>query len=199
MKYLITAITLMISLSVNAQEIGVSGAKEYNKEVSLYKAKEFYISNILELEENGKAKWFTIDALAAASSGELTTLIVDCVQKTNGIDKQIGGLVIGFYGSYWDKGGSGAYYTEYSFKFFTPEKAIGLFEKIDSTITKFDDWLKRDPNNNNIVFKYDDVKILITLKLGGSVSMRVFWNGFDADWEQVAFERTKKRYIKKSK
>ncbi len=70
---------------------GYFAAKEYSKEVSLYKAKTFLVEVVL-----GKSLTpvqFEIDPLAAANSGELTTLVY------RSLEKKREGLILGFWGS----------------------------------------------------------------------------------------------------
>jgi hypothetical protein len=47
-------------------------------------------------------------------------------------------------------------------------------------------------------WKYDDISFLIYKTNNGS-KIRVFWNGFDSEWESTAFLRTKRRFEKNAK
>ena len=63
-------------------------AKEYSKELSLYKAKSYVISDILG--NSNKVVKFEIDPLAATATGELTSLVYNCYE----LNKE--GLILGF-------------------------------------------------------------------------------------------------------
>lgn len=52
--------------------------------------------------------------------------------------------------------------------------------------------MSADYNNNNMFFQFDDMTFLVYKN--SVVKIRVFWNGFDSEWESTAFERTKKRF-----
>ena len=80
-------------------------AKEYSKEETLYKAKKFVFTEIIG--STNEVVEFEAVPLAAANSGELTTLLFKCETK------QKEGLVLGFYGSYWNP--SGVVYQGYDF------------------------------------------------------------------------------------
>ena len=67
-------------------------AKEFSKDVALFNAKNFLFQKVLGT--NADILKFEITPLAAASSGELTTLLYKCDTK------QKEGLVLGFYGKF---------------------------------------------------------------------------------------------------
>ena len=69
---------------------GIYFAKEYSKEIALYKAKDFVMHEVIGA--GAEPVKFKIDPLAAASSGELTSLVYRCDEKAKA------GLVLGFYG-----------------------------------------------------------------------------------------------------
>lgn len=167
------------------------GAKEFSKELSLFKAKAYLIAEVLKINDENVSTQFSVEPLSASSSGQLTTLIFDCPQKN------ISGLILGFYGDYWDRSGSGVNFTGYLFKFISDDDARKLFQRIDEEIKLNDNFLKDNANNNNIVFKFGDMDVIISRPLG--IKMRLLWNGFDSEWEEMAFNRTKRRYDKKSK
>ena len=163
-------------------------AKEFSKEIALYNSKSFLFTQVVGIS-NDITK-FEIIPLAAANSGELTTLLYKCG------DKQIEGLLLGFYGNYWNE--SGVIYQGFDFKNFNKEKAMEFLKKIDECLDKYEDYLKEDAGNNSICFKYDDIDVLIDCP-NLSYSIRLFWNGFDSSWEKTAFERSKRRFEKKMK
>lgn len=158
-------------------------AKEYSKEIALYKAKDFVMHEVIGCE-NEPIK-FKIDPLAAAVSGELTSLVYTCEQK------QMSGLVLGFYGTRWNA--AGVIYQAYAFKHLPEKEALELLAKIDNIKDQYNDYLRSDLDNNNVFFEFDDMTFLIFIDYSG-LTIRVFWNEFDAEWESLAFDRTKKRF-----
>ena len=85
---------------------GIYFAKEFSKDQALYKAKEFVMSNLIEVSSTPVK--FEIDPLAAANSGELTSLMYSCDEQDRS------GLVLGFFGDRWNE--SGVNYQAYAFK-----------------------------------------------------------------------------------
>lgn len=173
-------------VKVNSNNIWT--AKEFSKEISLFKSKEFLFKNVLNSTEDVTS--FEVIPLAASSSGELTTLLYKCNAK------QKEGLILGFYGDYWNE--AGVLYQGYAFKNLEKEKAIEFLNKIVHSIESNLKFLYESEDNNNIFFKYDDMDVLIWMD-GENYSIRVFWQGFDSTWEKTAFERSKRRFEKKIK
>ena len=163
-------------------------AKEYSKDVALYNSKNYLFKTVLGSTE--EVEKFEIIPLAAASSGELTTLLYKCEGK------QKEGLILGFYGNYWNE--AGVVYQGFGFKNFEKNKAIEFLNKIQDAINENYKYLQKDDDNNNIYFKYDDVDVLIWFSTQ-NYTIRLFWNGFDSSWEKTAFERSKRRFEKKIK
>jgi hypothetical protein len=160
-------------------------SKEYSKEISLFKAKSFVINQILGSTNNSVE--FEIDPLAASVTGELTSLVYKCPSLN------VEGLIFGFYGNYVNE--IGVPYQGYAFKNFTRSEALNLFSKISKAINEHDKFLSSDVNNHNVYFMIDDLTFLIS-KMGGTHSIRVFWEDFDAEWTLTAFNRTTKRFEK---
>ena len=133
---------------------------------------------------------FEIIPLAAASSGELTTLLYKCESK------QKEGLVLGFYGNYWNE--AGVLYQGFAFKNFEKKQAIEFLSQINDAIVNNSKFLDADSDNNNIYFKFDDIDVLIWSS-SQEYTIRLFWNGFDSSWEKTAFNRSKRRFEKKIK
>lgn len=184
---LIIANNLIFSqVKINSNNIWT--AKEFSKEISLFKSKEFLFKNVLGSTE--QIVPFEVIPLAAASSGELTTLLYKCDTK------QKEGLILGFYGDYWNE--AGVLYQGYSFKNLEKEKAMEFLNKIVTSIEENKKFLNESGDNNNIFFKYDDMDVLIWTN-AGTYSIRIFWQGFDSTWEKTAFERSKRRFEKKIK
>lgn len=185
---LLLVINNLIYSQVKVNSNSIWTAKEFSKEISLFKSKEFLFKNVLESTE--KVTLFEVIPLAAASSGELTTLLYKCEAK------QKEGLILGFYGDYWNE--TGVLYQGYSFKNLEKEQAIEFLNKIVSSIEENKKFLNESGDNNNIFFKYDDMDVLIWTN-AGTYSIRIFWQGFDSTWEKTAFERSKRRFEKKIK
>ena len=154
----------------------------------MYNSKYFLLKDVLitgtEIDK------FEVIPLAAASSGELTTLLYKCETK------QKEGLILGFYGNYWNE--AGILYQGYAFKNLEKEKAVEFLNKISTAIEDNSKFLKDNNDNNNISFTYDEMEVLIWTNLG-SYTIRIFWKGFDSTWEKTAYERSKRRFERKIK
>ena len=199
MKYGFILLLVMVVEPLCAQIPGPIGplyflGQEYSKEVSAYRGKKFLMSEVLDVTED--VMQFEIDALTAASSGELTTLAYQC--QTRGKE----GLILGFYGNYWNP--AGVVFTGYAYKNMTKESAVDLLMKVSSVIDEYDSYLDKDDDNNNVCFSFDDLLILVYKdRSDGLVRLRVFWDSFDSEWTGVSFNRTKRRFeryfVKKAK
>ncbi len=185
---LLIVINNLIYSQVKVNSNNIWTAKEFSKEISLFKSKEFLFKNVLG--STNEVVPFEVIPLAAASSGELTTLLYKCDAK------QKEGLILGFYGDYWND--AGVLYQGYSFKNLEKEKAMEFLNKIVTSIEENKKFLNESGDNNNIFFKYDDMDVLIWTN-AGTYSIRIFWQGFDSTWEKTAFERSKRRFEKKIK
>lgn len=185
---LLFVINNLIYSQIKVNNNNIWAAKEFSKDISLFKSKEFLFNIVLG--STAQVVQFEVIPLAASSSGELTTLLYKCEAK------QKEGLILGFYGNYWND--SGVLYQGYSFKNLEKEKAIEFLNKIVTTIDENNKFLKENSDNNNIYFKYDDMDVLIWTN-AGIYTIRIFWEGFDSTWEKTAFERSKRRFEKKIK
>lgn len=163
-------------------------AKEFSKDIALYNSKNYLFKNVLGV--NSEVVKFEIIPLAAASSGELTTLLYKCENK------QKEGLILGFYGNYWND--AGVVYQGFGFKNLEKDQAIEFLNKIQSAIEDNKKFINDEADNNNIYFKYDDIDVLIWSS-SQTYTIRLFWNGFDSSWEKTAFDRSKRRFEKKIK
>lgn len=181
-------LVLQLYSQVRVNSNNIWTAKEFSKDMSLFKSKEFLFKNVLG--STNEVVSFEVIPLAAASSGELTTLLYKCEAK----EKE--GLILGFYGNYWNE--AGVLYQGYSFKNLEREKAIEFLNKIVSSIEENKKFLNESGDTNNIFFKFDDMDVLIW-SVAGNYSIRIFWQGFDSTWEKTAFERSKRRFEKKIK
>jgi hypothetical protein len=162
----------------------LSGAKEYSKDISLYRAKAFVMSQVIDSQD--QYVQFEMDPLAASSSGELTSLWYNC--RPNNKE----GLILGFYNDYWND--LGVDYKGYAFKNLPKDKALDLLNKISNAIDEYKEYLGMN-DDNNVYIKFEDITILLYKDL--QTKIRVFWKGYDAEWQLVAFRRTLKRFDKK--
>ncbi|MDI3319440.1 hypothetical protein [Pinibacter soli] len=158
-------------------------AKEFSKDVALFHSKQFLFTNVLGVSTN--TVQFEVIPLAAASSGELTTLLYNCNSKKKE------GLVLGFFGTYRNNNGFAS--QVYAYKNLEKEKATEFLTKIQKAIEDNTRYLKGE-DNNNIYFSYDDIDVLICNGDDNRYLIRLFWNGFDSSWEQTAFQHSKKRF-----
>lgn len=191
LKLKLTLTIVILSLTVTFSQVTSTNvnnmwlAKEFSKDIALYYSKNFLFKNVLGI--TSEIVPFEVIPLAAASSGELTTLLYKCESK------QKEGLILGFYGNYWNN--AGVVYQGYNFKNFDKDQAIEFLNKIQTAIDENRKFMNEDANNNNIYFRYDDIDVLIW----SSSMIRLFWNGFDSSWEITAFDRSKRRFEKKIK
>lgn len=161
-------------------------AKEFSKDIALFRAKSFLFREVLGSSETVSS--FEIIPLAAASSGELTTLLY----KSRSRNKE--GMILGFFGETILE--SGMQIQGYLFRNLSKEDATIFLNKISSSISDNLKYLKEDSDNNNIYFTFQDIDVLIYTSSEG-YSIRLFWQGFDSSWEKTAFERSKRRFEKK--
>lgn len=182
---LLSAINIL-SAQIKQTDYNLFQAKEFSKDISLFKAKTYLFKNVLETSDT--ILQFEAIPLAASGSGELTTLLYRC----ESIGKE--GLILGFYGNYWND--AGVQYQGYGFKNLPKEKAMKFLNKIEKAIEDNKKFMREDNDNNNIVFDFDDLNILIWTT-SGSYKIRVYWNGFDSTWEETSYERSKRRFERK--
>jgi len=128
--------------------------------------------------------------LTAPSGGrnEIATFVYKCNVKKKA------GLVLGL----WDRfmTSEATSYGGYKFKHFNWNEAYEFFSKIDRHLKKWQPYLEGN-QENNIYFDYDDVSILLsTSRQNGGVKLRIFYDGFDSEWNIGAYNRTKKRFEK---
>lgn len=178
------ALFLISSLFFSTLTFSQVYSKEYSKTIALYQAKFFLMTQVIK--DSSSIIKFEIDPLAAAASGQLTSLNYSCKSKN------LSGLILGFYGTYWNN--HGVHYSGFAFKNISEEKASKLLAKLARIIKDESKYLIADSDNNNIFFTFDDIKFLIYKTATNSTKIRVFWQGFDSEWEMTAFKRTKKRF-----
>ena len=164
----------------------VWAAKEFSKDVALFRAKSFLYKYVLG--SNEKISKFELIPLAASGSGELTTLLY----KAD--DKNQEGMILGFFGDYWNE--AGVVYQGYAFKNLNKYEALEFLEKINNAIESNSKFMKDSYDNNNIYFSYKDIDVLIYAS-NQNFSIRLFWNNFDSNWDKTAFDRSKRRFEKR--
>ena len=188
MKKSLTILTcIFISFFSFSQE---SGSKFFDKKIALYQAKFFIVENIIgqninEYYDYGK---LIIDPLAAAKSSELTSIFYESV------DKNVKGLVLGFYDLDYNEYGVSK--VTYRFKDLEYNKALELLNKIEKIIKSERNFLSADDNENNIYFNFEDLVVIIYREGPTSGRIRIHWKELEAEWDNTAFRRTKKRFEK---
>lgn len=159
------------------------GAKEYNKDQALYNAKTFLITNVLSASNDDVS--FYVDPLVAANSGELTTLTYKCESQ----NKE--GFIVGFFGTRWSD--AGTTYLSYSYLNLPFKEANELLDKIAEVADKNKVFLDENMDYNNVFFKLGDLTCLVYKAPIGFLRIRIYWNGYDSEWEWSAFSKTRKR------
>ena len=171
--------------------LGLVAANSFSKEESVYRSKGYVMNSILGPTEAPLT--YQVFALAAATSGELTSLVYTCTEQKKE------GLLLAFYGTRWNE--AGVVYQAYGFKDMPVVKAKELLSKIDKTIEKalvVDPFaIRSDVENRNVYFQYDDVTVLISISGTGEPQIRLFWGQYDSEWNIGAFRKTVRRMEKK--
>jgi len=189
MKRYVLLFCLSIIGGISYSQLTIFAAKEYSKDVAVFQAKEFLMTEVLG--ESAQNVQFEVDALAAATSLEVISLWYKC----ESMGKE--GLIIGFYGYVVNEAGLG--YNQYAFRDFPKEKAIDFINKIDVVKSENTKWVSGSDNVRNVYFSFDDITLLLYQSETeiGTTTLRLFWKGFDATWEGGPYSRTKKRLFKK--
>ena len=165
-------------------------AKEWSKDISVFRANEYLIRNILP--NSSEISKFENIALASSNSGEITTLLY----KSETTDKE--GLLLCFYGNYFNT--NGIEYQGYGFKNFDKNEAFNFLNKLQEVLDSTENYRTNDNKNayaeKNVSFKYDDMDLLIS-NIYGNIVIRIFWNDFDSSWDFNSYKKSKKRFEKK--
>ena len=179
---------VLLILAVNSLAYSQSYVKSFSKDIALYQAK-FYLINEVFGQEKEDYKKFSITPLAASKSSELTAVYYESFSS----DKR--GLILGFYDDYWTQGST---YKGFGFRNFDYDSAIKLLNKIERINSDEKKFLRQldNTNTNNISFSFEDMVVIIYKDDNLSGRIRIQWNGFDAEWENTAFRRTKRRFEK---
>ena len=160
--------------------------KDWSKETAVYYAKEFLFRNILDKTDfTDSVAIFDIIPLAAANSGELTTIFY---RTTDG---KKDGLILSFWGDKVNE--YGVLFKEYSYINFDKNKAILMLDLIKTSIKNNTIYWKEN-EDTNLLIKFEDFNFVVTKSTNGYI-IRVFWKDFDATWEKTSFERSVKRFL----
>ena len=154
-------------------------AKSYSKEISLYKAKEYLVKYIFDSTKEPIK--FQVRPIDAANSGELTTLIYESKEQFKS------GLLLVFYGDYWNN--SGVNYTGYGFKAINKIVAINMLDKVLKVLEENKKDMDEDNDEFNITYKESGL-IFIIYRVWGASKIRVFFEGFDSEWDSKSVIKT---------
>ena len=164
---------------------GLIAAGEYSKDESLYRSKAYIMQRLGVTTQPTKFQAF---ALAAANSGELTSLVYNSSE-----DAQKSGLLLAFYGGFVNE--HGIRQQVYAFKEFNKAQAEELMAKLEAVLKSAP--LELIGDNANIYFRYDDVTFLGYTSASTEPRVRLFWNQFDSEWNAGAIHKTANRMAKK--
>jgi hypothetical protein len=178
MKKIFTLLLLLTSLNTFAQvsannftgTLDKLFAQEYSKETTEYLTKVYISKNVLKLTEN-ELTGFEIDAITAAKSGELTTVLYNCPKLNQK------GLIFVFYN-----------YKHYNFYHFEYNEAKVLLDKISNAVENNKQILDQV---NTSVLKANDIHLIFA-----GESIRVVWDEFDSAWDKSNFKTTYRRFGK---
>ncbi|UOE47944.1 hypothetical protein MTO98_26390 [Mucilaginibacter sp. SMC90] len=178
MKKLLTLLLIICAFKSQAQynatnfpnNIDKLFAQEYSKDASEFLTKVYISRNILKLNEN-ELTGFQIDAITAAKSGELTTVLYNCPKLNQK------GLVFVFYN-----------YKHFSFYHFEFNEAKVLLDKISAAV---EDNKQVLDEVNTSVLKANDIHLIFA-----ESSIRVVWDEYDSNWDKSNFKTTYRRFDK---
>jgi hypothetical protein len=168
---------------------GVGGifSQLYSKEIAEYMAKEYIINELLKVP-NKEVIECDINSITASKSGELSIVIYNC----KSLRKR--GLLFAFWSDQISD--FNTLYKGYAFRNFDFDEARQFFEAIMLILDQKKDLIKTDDENysKNAIYKWDDLTFVFYKgDLGGNL-IRVFWNGFDSEWNQLNLKTTKSRF-----
>lgn len=152
----------------------------FSEKNSVVKAQGFLLKEVLKSPQD--IVQFELERIASSMSGDLTSFIYRCEGK------KIEGIILAFYGDYWNDAGD--IYKGFVFKNLPKNEALEFLSKISMTIEEQKVFLSKD-NDNNISFQYQDISVVISKDM--ETKIRISWNRFDADWDNYAYNRTKRR------
>jgi len=168
-----------IAIAQIPTSLGFSLCGQFSEKNAEVKAQGFLLKEILK--SPGDIVPFELERIASSMSGDLTSLFYRCEEK------HLEGMILAFYGDYWND--LGQIYQGFVFKNLPKNEALEFLSKISKTIEEQKDFLSKD-NDNNAFFQYEDISVVISKDM--ETKIRIFWNGFYAEWENWTFTRTKK-------
>jgi hypothetical protein len=190
-RYLIIIASSMICCISWGQVKPIEGgifSQMYSKEITEYRAKEYIVNEILQVPNKNIIE-FEIISLTASKSGELTTVIYDC----KALKKR--GLIFAFWNEQINDFNTP--YKGYAFKNFNYGEAKQFLDSISIVLEQKKGILSLDNNENlskNVAYKWDDLTFVFYKgDIGGNL-IRVFWKGFDSEWNQLNLKTTKNRF-----
>ena len=159
--------------------------KEAAKQISQFRSKEYIINNIVG-EAGTKEIKFETESLASDNDGGLISVAFNCD------DVNERGLLLAFFGENRDP--TGYIGNAYAFRYLPLDEAKSVLERLQKIREDHSKYLSADNNVNNVYVQHKEIKFVFYRENGNQI--RVFWNGFEVIWEQVAFDRTKRRLDK---
>lgn len=180
MKQKLIIVIILISQISIAQiptRLGFTLSDKYSEDIAFTKTQEFLLKEILDPSE-GIAQ-FELDRVSSTISGDMTLFNYSHMGKK--------GLLLAFYGDYWNDAGD--IYSGFVFKNLQENKAFDFLNKIERTLTEQKDFLAKDMNNQ-VAFQFEDLSVIISR--GIEFNIKIFWNGFTAEWENLVFKRAKR-------
>jgi len=179
---------VLIPIGIGALSFVAANAenKELAKEISQFRSKEFIVNYIIGPAESKEIK-FEIESLASDNSAGLISLAFNCLE----VNKK--GLLLAFFGD--NRNEYGVMSRAYAFRYIPLQEARELLNRIDEVKEKNKEYLTSNWDVNNVYIEYEDIKFVIYNGVGGLI-IRTLWNGFEVEWEKVAFDRTKRRLNK---
>lgn len=193
MKKLILIIALVHSGMLVQAQVNNYGAisgnhnltQKITKEITEYRVKEYIIKEVINITE-GEIVDIEIDALTASKSGELSTVIYQCKSKNKK------GIVFVFWQYTFNE--FNTKYKGYSFRHIEFTKAEELFQYL-AKVMKYKNDIGTNDQEWNTTFLWQDLYFLF-YNDGESNKIRVFWNGFDAEWNHSNLKTTSRRFTK---
>ena len=190
MKKIIIAFLLSIIQVITFAQVKSSAggifSQEFSKEITAYKVKEHIVKNILQVSDKELID-VKIDALTASSSGELTSVVYNCESQNKS------GLIFAFWNQKFNE--NDTHFTQYSFKTLNLDQAKEFMNAFSKALSQA---LINNGghDNNNVIYKYDDMTFIFYYSgLNGNL-IRVLWGDFDSAWSQSNFDITLKRFNK---
>jgi hypothetical protein len=170
---------------INSSSAGLN-AQFYSKEITEYTVKNFIVKNILQVPDKALID-VKIDAITASGSGEITSVVYNCESQNKS------GLIFAFWNQKFNE--NNTHFNEYSFKTLNFDQAKEFMNVISKTLSQAV-INNGSHDNNNVIYKYDDMTFIFYYSSLNGNLIRVLWGDFDSAWSQSNFEITLKRFNK---